>query len=74
MTDDQKEREMTDPEKIETVPPADAPLIFVRRESSAARVLCQHAGKIIPGVILLVSEEELRSLRDGNDMLVLWKG
>ena len=63
---------MTD-ETPEVTPNPNAPIIFARENSSALAVLKRFAGRVVPGAIFPVTAEELASLRNPDDMLVLWK-
>ncbi len=63
---------MTDePPEVSSNP--NAPIIFVRDDSPALDVLRRFAGRIVPGAIFPVTKTELASLRNPDDMLVLWK-
>ncbi len=63
---------MTD-ETPEVTPNPNAPIIFARDDSPALAVLKRFAGRVVPGAIFPVTAEELASLRNPDDMLVLWK-
>ncbi len=49
------------------------PSIFARDDSPALAVLTRFAGRIVPGAIFKVTAKELASLRNPDDILVLWK-
>ncbi len=57
----------------EVISNPNAPIIFARKNSPALAVLKRFAGRIVPGAIFSVTEEELASLHNPDDMLVLWK-
>ncbi len=63
---------MTD-ETPEVTPNPNGPIIFARDDSFALAVLTRFAGRIVPGAIFPVAKTELASLRNPDDMLVLWK-
>ncbi len=63
---------MTD-ETPEVTPNPAAPIIFARDDSPALAVLKRFAGRIVPGAIFSVTAKELASLRNPDDILVLWK-
>ncbi len=63
---------MTD-ETPEVTPNPNAPIIFARGDSPALAVLTRFAGRIVPGAIFKVTKTELASLRNPDDILVLWK-
>ena len=63
---------MTD-DAPEVTPNPNAPIIFARVDSPAHAVLKRFAGSIVPGAIFPVTAEELASLHNPDDMLVLWK-
>ncbi len=66
---------MTDefPHTPEVKPNPAAPIIFARDDSLAFDVLTLFAGRMVPGAIFPVTAKELASLRNPDDMLVLWK-
>ncbi len=63
---------MTDKTPEVTPNPA-APIIFAREGSRALDVLTRYAGRVVPGAIFSVTANELHSLRNPDDILVLWK-
>lgn len=64
---------MSKKDKTPTVEFAHGPIIFARAGSPALKVLHTFAGRIQPGAIFPVTEEELSSLKNENDMLVIWR-
>ena len=59
---------------VPIVQAADGPIIFARIGSPALKVMEKFAGSMVPGAIFAVSQEELDSLKDPDDMVVLWRG
>ncbi len=57
----------------EVKPNPNGPIIFARDDSPALAVLTRFAGRIVPGAIFSVTKNELASLRNPDDILVLWK-
>ncbi len=49
------------------------PIIFARDDSPALAVLTRFAGRIVPGAIFKITAKELASLRNPDDIQVLWK-
>jgi hypothetical protein len=51
----------------------DGPIIFARIGSPALEVMQKFAGNMVPGAIFSVSQKDLDSLKNPDDMFVLWR-